>query len=507
MKNILYVFLAAVIMFFAACSDDFLDREPTGQLSSSQLADMANKDPDAVVGPLVTGLYSTTFALGTGGISNPRNDTDYGQKSIDMIMDMMSADMGLTSYTYGWYRDEYQGVSIIKTANRNYANWRYYYRLIKSANEIFDILGSDEEMPTNETAKAFYGQAKAIRAQSYFYLVNLYQHPYSIRQDKPGVPVYRTQMTSDPAAQSTVAEVYDLIISDYRDAAEALEGFNRGTDKTRINRNVALGLLAQALLMRGEDGDYQEAADAVQEVIASGQHPLMSATDIIESGFRSLSMPSWLWGMNLTMENRTGLAGFWGHMCYFTYGYAGAGDIKIIDGALYESIPNTDARKGQFGDPENDIVGEHPLAPMWKFWASVREQDYDRTWTNDYVYLRVEELYLIRAEALARADNLPAAKATLKALVELRDPVIAANIDTMTATEFLEAVYFNWRVEMWGEGRSLLAAKRFGKTVTRSDINHIFDAGKSFPFDDARMIFEIPENEQINNPYLLPQQD
>lgn len=73
----------------------------------------------------------------------------------------------------------------------------------------------------------------------------------------------------------------------------------------------------------------------------------------------------------------------------------------------------------------------------------------DRTWTNDIVYMRVEEMYLINAEANARANHLPEAKAALKALLEQRDQATAAEVDNMNADQLLENIYYNWRVEMW----------------------------------------------------------
>lgn len=58
--------------------------------------------------------------------------------------------------------------------------WRYYYRIIKACNEIFDTVGGDESVPANEDNQNYYAQAKALRAHSYFNLVNLYAKPYDI---------------------------------------------------------------------------------------------------------------------------------------------------------------------------------------------------------------------------------------------------------------------------------------------------------------------------------------
>ena len=257
--------------------------------------------------------------------------------------------------------------------------------------------------------------------------------------------------------------------------------------------------------MRGEADDYRKAAAAANKVITSGVFPLMTADDVIRSGFRSINIPSWIWGIDLTIENTGSLVTFWGHMDYYTYSYCYAGNIKIIDADLYASIPESDIRKQQFGAPESQEIGASPLAPIYKFYDAGRIPGGDRAWTNDEVYMRVEEMYLIRAEALARAGDASGAKAALKALLDLRDPVAAENLASLTDAQLLEAIYFNWRVEMWGEGRTLFAVKRYKKTVQRA-ANHVLHPGESFAYNYERMIFEIPENEQINNPNLVPQQ-
>ena len=67
--------------------------------------------------------------------------------------------------------------------------WRYYYRIIKACNEIFDTVGGDESVPANEDNQNYYAQAKALRAHSYFNLVNLYAKPYDIDKNAKAIPL------------------------------------------------------------------------------------------------------------------------------------------------------------------------------------------------------------------------------------------------------------------------------------------------------------------------------
>ena len=57
-------------------------------------------------------------------------------------------------------------------------------------------------------------------------------------------------------------------------------------------------------------------------------------------------------------------------------------------------------------------------------------------------------MYLINAEANARANHLPEAKAALKALLEQRDQATAAEVDNMNADQLLEFQRSIWSHRM-----------------------------------------------------------
>lgn len=96
--------------------------------------------------------------------------------------------------------------------------WRYYYRIIKACNEIFDTVGGDESVPANEDKQNYYAQAKALRAHSYFNLVNLYAKPYDIDKNAKAIPLYRSQTTAETLGLSTVEEVYERVIIDLKES-------------------------------------------------------------------------------------------------------------------------------------------------------------------------------------------------------------------------------------------------------------------------------------------------
>ena len=107
----------------------------------------------------------------------------------------------------------------------------------------------------------------------------------------------------------------------------------------------------------------------------------------------------------MTRENTTALASFWGHMDIHTYSYAAAGGILGIDKKLYEEIPETDIRRKWF----NTNSG-YNYCPENKFYHGTMDSRHDpiktgtlngvdRNWLNDVVYMRIEEAFLLAAEA------------------------------------------------------------------------------------------------------------
>lgn len=494
-----------VAMLLSSCSGSFLDKEPTDYVSGEQLQKVAQWNPNITMGQAL-GAYSTTFAMSSGGVSG---HDDFGQKAVDIATDMMSGDMINTNTSYSWFIPAGLLTCSTKSASRyTYQFWRYYYRLVKNANEIIDAAGGNDVTPESAANKYYYAEAKTIRAYAYFNLVNLYAPTYSEDKTAKAVPIYKSQTDASAATRSSVEEVYAFILKDLTDAVSLFDTAvkdNGGDDlrstKEEVNGSVARGFLAYTYLMMG---DYTNAAKVSEEVISSGEYQLESATEAT-NGFSAMSN-SWMWGIQLTTSNSPALPTFWGHMDVYTYSYAFAGNAKYIDTNLRAEIPASDVRKNWFKDQEQVIEfkdGSSIHQGQQKFYDSHKSYGNSTNggWYDAEVYMRYPEMYLINAEANARANNLSAAKASLKALLEQRDTQAAAKVDGMDQSALLNEIWFNWRVEMWGEGRSLLTMKRFKKSITRCPEDACLP-GTTYSYNDSRLVFQIPERETQNNPNL-----
>ena len=485
--------LSALALISFSCGDDFLEDpalEGSASLTSEQLEQAASVDPQVING-LMSGVYSLTFTTETGGTTG---HDDFGHKSYDIFSDMLSGDVALSTSTYGWYRasiTEFQG-PLDFTFGDNRQVWRYYYRIIRGCNEVIDGLGGNDVVPENQENKYIMGQAKALRAHSYFYLTQFYQKVYDATEEI--LPLY-TDAIAPNGPKVTASIIYDQMESDLTEAITLLDGFSR-SNKTEINKSVAQGIYAYVLGARGTD--YSKAYDMA--TAAMNGFTLMSGAELT-GGFNDLNTPGWMWGVDLNDEIALGLVSWWGQMDYYSYSYPAFGDAKSIDQSLYDAIPDSDARKEQFNNEPGEY--EH-LLPLNKFYDADKERyGSSRIVKADYVYMRVAEMHLLAAEFAAKSGNDGSAKTNLKNLVGQR-VADASYIDGLSGPALKNEIYLQTRIELWGEGKSYLAMKRNKATVTRGS-NHLSFVGEAIPYNDERLTFEIPEGEIQFNPFISTQ--
>ena len=479
MKKILtFSILSAVAFNLTACKKDFLNTSPTEVVSTAP-ADVR-----------LNGLYLMTYQTGTGGTSG---HTDFGQKNVDICTDMLCGDMALLATNY----HQYQDVANLKATqqpsdNYNYIPWRYYYRLIYEANKSIAELAS----PKNNEERYTLAQFRALRGYAYFYLMQIFTTKYEPDSRTNSIPLYTTaDITSKPRVKQS--EVYAQIISDLEFAVTNLAGFTR-SKKGMIDKYVAEGLLAYTYAAMGNN---QKVAELAQDIVNNSGYPLTTREQIFYDtntkkggGFNDVETKSWMWGVDLITENSFDLISWWGMIDIYTYSYAWAGDGKAMDDKLYAQIRTNDIRKKQFN---------RDLLPSNKFFSPDRVIGGQRKISTDYIYMRVDEFYLLAAEALAKLEQDAQAKTIYKKLLKLRYPEATATtdiayVDALTNAQLQDDIYLNTRIELWGEGKSYFAMKRNHKTIERGS-NHVEEKNTTFSYDNPRLTFAIPQNESINN--------
>ena len=152
--------------------------------------------------------------------------------------------------------------------------WELGYRVIGNCNKIIEIIqGLGNESTREQTI--MMGENYYLRALSYFLLVNEFAQPYSNNPTQnPGLPLKLTSDPNDlPQSRSTVAEVYDQVVLDLKDAITYLTLQQGETPKSNIyaTKEAAEALLARVYLyMENWDGAWEMA----NMVITSGRFEL-----------------------------------------------------------------------------------------------------------------------------------------------------------------------------------------------------------------------------------------
>ena len=152
--------------------------------------------------------------------------------------------------------------------------WELGYRVIGNCNKIIEIIqGLGNESTREQTI--MMGENYYLRALSYFLLVNEFEQPYSNNPTQnPGLPLKLTSDPNDlPQSRSTVAEVYDQVVLDLKDAITYLTLQQGETPKSNIyaTKEAAEALLARVYLyMENWDGAWEMA----NKVITSGRFEL-----------------------------------------------------------------------------------------------------------------------------------------------------------------------------------------------------------------------------------------
>lgn len=471
MKKLIYILsIAGSVAFLQSCRDEYLETEPTETLSTPNMEQKVN------------GMYQLMIQPFTGGTDAHE---DFGQKGVDVFLDIMQSDVAYERDVYGRYRTIANYSAFLNYENNNnYIPWRYYYKMIYSANDIindYEKAGGPSE---------FLGQALAMRGYSYFYLLQLYTKEYA--PSEKGVPIV-TSILQEKSEMKSQKEVYDFILADLTQAETLLEGYVK-TNKIKADQNVVRGLLAYTYAAMGNSEKTLEYSNKVINAFP------LTTTAQLTGGFNNVATaPNWVWGANIEEDMGLDLVSWWGQMDIYTYSYQSVGDYKTIDDLLRLSIKDGDVRKSQFVKFASGGVDYWMGAN--KFYHPNKQVQGQRNVSTDYIFMRSDEFYLLKAEAQAKQNQLALAKTTLRTLLTNRMTDFSS-IDAATTKEALvKEIHHQTRVELWGEGKAYLSTKRNKMNVVRGQ-NHQYLKGLNMASTDDRLTFLIPQAEVINNPNL-----
>ena len=500
----IYSLIAFSMIMFIGCTD--LDTYPESDIvTSEQKTQILESDPSKFEAG-VNAIFSqfSTYMSITGD-----NHSDIGYPSVMLFTDSNGADFLGQDNGYNFMSNSMEFSDRDYTADQSKIVWGTMYKMIYVAN---NVIGTIDPETKNETTLFYLGQALAARAFDYWVLAQLYQFTYVDNKTAPCVPLITeknsVKAVTEGCPRSTVEQVYGQINTDLKNAIILLEAANKDgikrKDKRYIDLGVAYGLRARVNLTM--QNWAEAAADAQKAIEISGAVPYSSAAVTVPTMYDS-NDNSWMWGIVVTENDRvvtSGIVNWPSHMGSLNYGYANYSKGHQINKKLYNSIPATDVRKGWWLDANKKSVNLVNMDAQQKTggafqefalrylpYTQVKFAPYKNELktsvnANDIPLMRVEEMYLIKAEGETMSGNLPGGKKTLEDFVKTYRDVaytcIAAN-----ATDMQEEIHRQRRIELWGEGLSWFDVMRLKKGVDRR--------GGGYP--DVSMIFNIPAGDKI----------
>lgn len=491
--------MAATALGMVSCEDD-LDTAPlSSTVTADQKADAKEQNPEMVLAG-VTGIASIMNSFQTV----LEKHSDFGYPALMLFSDCRGQDMVTTAIGYNWFAGASGYTDCNTTSDHNKLTWGLLYKQVHACNAVI----ADVDSATTDPTQMFYrAQALAFRAFDYMMLAQNYQFPYAGHEDLPCIMLLTEKNEAEAAANgmlpATVGETYAKILDDLMEAIGLLEESGVTPEavladgpKRLVSVAAAYGLLARAALLTEQ---WELAADAAEMALAyagrDGLRPL-SLQEAAVPGFIDINSPSWLWGIPVAETDRTvtsGIINFPSHMGSLNYGYASVGAWRRISKKLFDTIPATDVRRGWWLDADGVSTGLPanmqtyatgrgvPPYAVVKF-APYGNQPGSSNNASDIPLMRVEEMYLILAEATAMADGDGAGLAVLSSFVkQYRDPSFAPS-----AAPAREQVFDQRRVELWGEGLTYYDFLRMGKGIDRR--------GAGFP---AAYVFNIPAGDNL----------
>ena len=503
----------------ASCAD--LDTIPEGgTFTNEQKQEVVEMIPERLQAD-VTGMFSSIAAAYKNVFTSARDD-DFGYPAVCLSQDLNGPDMVASNSGYNWFSTCSEFSDRSDTYANPYMRWALFYNQIKQANDILKSIPADTE---NTTLLRYKAQAKAVRAFDYLCLVPYFQFKYKGNEDKPTVPLVTDVMEGDPSSnpRATAEAAYKLIMDDLTDAINILKNLNyTRSSKSEVDLNVAYGLRARANLYME---NWADAASDEKEAM-KGYTPY-SREDVSIPAFIDHNDPNWIWAAIITETNIARQLTSWpgAYSSFSAKGYAtGQGCYKAINNLLYRKISHTDVRKGWWVDENlhsdnlaslnwGDAIGDEiatlaipdvkvPFIP----YTNVKFAQYGGVGNDknagDWCMMRYEEMLLIQAEATAMAGDLPGGKTILENFVKAeRDPNYVCTAADVTA--FQNEVWFQRRVELWGEGFSMADIMRLGKNIVRVSSAVTTNFPNIFAFNmasnDGWLLMRIPQDETNSN--------
>lgn len=459
-KRISTMAILAIMMFFTSCKKSFLELLPPTAIPPEQ-ALVTEADLQAAIRGTYVGLRAT----------------DHFARTVPVLGDLI-ADNAYVSTTNSGRYITYNNYSYIVSDGNTLGFWSAAYTTILRANNIINA-----NVAANANVNQYKGEAYAVRALCYYYLVRYFAKPFTDDPNAMGVPIVTTYEPNYKPGRSKVSEVYTLINSDLTQAYNLMTLF---TNSTQFSKYAARGLQAKVYLTMGDNANAKTAA---LDVINNGGFTVVSAAGYVT--FWTVLTPR-TDKVETLFEVSSDVNASVGFDCLANiYNQAGYGDLLCSD-PLYALFEAADARKGLY---TTGTRGGLPAVFLNKKYPGTFGSD-----ISDTKVLRLSDVYLIAAEA-----SLPANETDALTYVNYITSRRGASAIASTGPALFNDIIKERRKELAFEGDRYMDMQRLKLDVVRS--SNYPAAAQSLPYTNYRRLLPIPQTEVDANPNIRSQQN
>lgn len=451
MKKISLIFYIGALLL-ASCENLVDVNDPTNQLVTGQVFEDVQTANAALAG-LYADLRDQSVISGAGYYATSTLADSYAD-DLDCYNNDQNGAMDI-------YRNQQQ------ETNTMIANiWNTAYQQVYYANSI--IHGAENSSALSAADKnRLKGEALLVRSLLYFYLQQLFGDiPYTASLD------YEYNRSLSKTGSAMLLEQLEL---DLKEAVSLLEDNYRDAERIYPNRKVAELVLSRVYLTEHK---YQQAEQLAKGIM---QSPLYQFQPDLNEVFHN-SGSHILW--QLSPQN-SGDATIEASFYYFS---DAAPNAYTLTPALVSSFADDDLRK---------------LAWMTKvsfngssWYRPYKYKNLSGTNTNEYsIVFRLEEVYFILAESLAKQNRTDEALPYLNAT---RERAGLTALTSLSSEDFITELLAEKRCEFFTEfGHRFFDLKRLGRLDGLKAVKPNWEGFKS--------LWPLPQNELLLNTNLSPQ--
>jgi len=434
----LFLALAAVGLLGLTACDQTIDKDPEQSIPIGQVFEDSTAASRAL-----TGVYDGIQANGVYG--------GFPVMAADFTADVANFSGSFTTW------QQAQNFNLSSTHGPTLNIWADHYDVINRANLIIDNVPNIEGI-SQAGVDDFVGQAKFVRALSYFNLVRWFGQPYQpgASNDQPGV-ILQTEGVQDTDPEfnkprASVGEIYSQIRSDLEDAVSRLDVEG---SRTRAGKAVANALLAKVSLYQGR---WDEAATRAETVIGQSEFALSESP---LTPYANESSSEIVFAVSYSSTDNTGTNDFMSSF-YLPGDLGGRGDINPL-GEFLNDAEDGDIRAGIGSVSSSEVNGDSLLyAFSGNVWTNKWTQN---SFGDDMPVLRVSEMYLIQAEGLARGSGSAAdARAAVNA-VRNRAGLSDVNA-SLSGQDLIDEIIRQRRYELAFEADRRHDLQRLGRAIS-----------------------------------------